>query len=309
VTKLANHQSSVTTKLLLIGDSGSGKTGALASLAAAGYNLRIADLDNGLDTLANVLSDAKGGYAAGAIDRVSFCTLTDPLKQSGNKLIPAKATAWTRLAKLLAGEEKWGDEDLGPIVKWTSQDVLVIDSLTTVSKAALNFVLQMNVRLGQRPWQSDYGDAQAMVDSLLQMLYDESVKCNVVIIAHIAYIEDTKGGSTHGYPKTIGKALSPTVGTYFNSILQAKTEGFGSQQKRIIATKTSTLIELKNSAPTRAKDKYDLTTGLAEYFKDVRSIPAAAVSGPAAASPSVASPGIMPSGIAALNPRPIIQAK
>ena len=45
------HTSAIITKMLLIGASGSGKTGALASLAAAGYKLRILDYDNGLDFL------------------------------------------------------------------------------------------------------------------------------------------------------------------------------------------------------------------------------------------------------------------
>ena len=37
---LANHQSNEFTKMLLEGDSGSGKTGSLASLVAAGFSLR-----------------------------------------------------------------------------------------------------------------------------------------------------------------------------------------------------------------------------------------------------------------------------
>ena len=56
---LGQHQSSDIVKMLFIGPSGAGKTGALASLASAGYNLRILDMDNGLDVLANVLNDPK----------------------------------------------------------------------------------------------------------------------------------------------------------------------------------------------------------------------------------------------------------
>ena len=48
---LSNHQSNSFTKVLLCGDSGSGKSGALASLVSAGYTLRILDMDNGLDSL------------------------------------------------------------------------------------------------------------------------------------------------------------------------------------------------------------------------------------------------------------------
>ena len=49
--KGSQHSSASLTKMLLIGESGSGKSGALASLAAADYKLRILDFDNGLDFL------------------------------------------------------------------------------------------------------------------------------------------------------------------------------------------------------------------------------------------------------------------
>ena len=55
---LANHQSNEFTKLLIEGDSGSGKTGALASLVKAGYKLRILDMDNGLDALKQTIHDS-----------------------------------------------------------------------------------------------------------------------------------------------------------------------------------------------------------------------------------------------------------
>ena len=42
--KLSDHQSNDFTKLLLIGDAKSGKTGSLVSLVKAGYKLRILDM-------------------------------------------------------------------------------------------------------------------------------------------------------------------------------------------------------------------------------------------------------------------------
>ena len=48
---LARHQSNSLTKLLLVGDAKSGKTGSLVSLVKAGYKLRILDFDNLLDVL------------------------------------------------------------------------------------------------------------------------------------------------------------------------------------------------------------------------------------------------------------------
>src|SRR6187397_320711 len=49
---LKQHQENKFVKTLYIGDSGTGKTGSLTSLVKAGYKLRVLDLDNGIDTLA-----------------------------------------------------------------------------------------------------------------------------------------------------------------------------------------------------------------------------------------------------------------
>jgi len=260
---LKNHQSSQTTKMLLIGNSGAGKTGALASLADAGYNLRILDLDNGIDVLANMLRDKPE-----AMDRVEFETVTDQMVNRGGRLVPKSATVWQRCAKLL---DNWKTEtaDLGPITTWTTKDVLVIDSLTFISMAALNFVLSMDAKLGQRPQLQHWGDAQTLIEGLLGMLYDDGVKCNVIVTSHITFLGDE--GNMTGYPSTIGKALPPKVGRYFNNTLVVKSQGQGSNIRRKIVTAPTGLIESKNSSPSKVKPDYPLETGLADFFKDLRS--------------------------------------
>lgn len=271
MTKLSNHQSGQTTKLLLIGDSGGGKSGSLASLASAGYNLWIVDLDNGIDIIRNVLRDPRYGYAKDAIDRVNFITITDPMRQSGGKLIPTKASVWQRVARLLAGDDPWGEEGKMKALDMTDKDVLVIDSLTFLSKAAMNFVLSMNARLGQKPHQSDWYEGQLLIEGIMEMLYDEAIKCNVVVISHIAYIGEDNGPQV-GYPSTLGKALPPKIGRYFNSILQAKTSGVGTSRKHKIVTASSGMVELKNSAPLHVAKEYPLETGLADFFRDIRTL-------------------------------------
>ena len=102
-----DHTVSSRTKLLLVGDSGSGKTGSLASLANAGYNLRIADFDNGLDVLVNYLEPE-------ALDRVHYFTFRDSLKT---------ASAYNEFVKKL---ESWKDDsvDFGSVKEWGDKDVL-----------------------------------------------------------------------------------------------------------------------------------------------------------------------------------------
>src|SRR4051812_44359341 len=98
---LANHQSAKTTKLLLMGDSGTGKTGALASLADAGFNLRILDFDNGIDALFNYLTDPKSKYSKESSARVHYRTLTEQMRNVNGMLIPAKATVWREATSML----------------------------------------------------------------------------------------------------------------------------------------------------------------------------------------------------------------
>jgi len=266
---LSQHQSATSTKVLLIGDSGAGKTGALASLASAGFNLRILDLDSGLDILFNLLNDPKSPYTKDSISRVQYMTLTEPMKVVGGKLVPVKVDVWQRAMNLLYHWKEPPAVDLGQLTSWTSSDVLVIDSLSTFSTAAMNFVLSMNGRIGQRPHQSDFGQAQDLVEGALQMLFNDNIKCNVVVTAHIAYIGE-ENGPTRGYPNALGKALPPKIGRYFNTMLGVKSSGQGSAVKRKILTNTSGVIDLKNSAPLRVPPELPLETGLAEYFKLVR---------------------------------------
>lgn len=261
MAKLSDHQSSETTKLLFIGSSGSGKTGALASLAKAGYNLRILDFDNGLDILPNLLADAPDALA-----RVDYVTLQDEYKMMGNVLKPSRATAWSETAKTL---NNW--PGLGPITEWTPQDVLVIDSMTFAGRAAMNFVLALGNRLGGLPQQQDYFMAQGLVENLLATLYSNAVRCNVIVCTHVKFISDDDTKTTSGFAETsVGKGLSSKVGRYFNAILMAKSTQMGPRTTRTIHTISQGNIELKNPAPGKVPPSYPLETGLADYFNAVR---------------------------------------
>lgn len=262
----------VITKMLLIGDTGAGKTGAVSSLLAAGYNVRILDMDAGVAILRDYLMNPASIYlqsrlplwpknsSADLLARLDFQTITDQMKNVNGKLVPKTAKAWTKAMETLNNWPKFG-----PIADWTDRDVLVIDSLTFLCSAALNFVLAMNARLGQAAHQSDWFQAQQLVESMLQMLYDSAVHCNIVVNCHLVYIGDD-GAPQRGYPASLGKALSPRIGRYFNSVLMARTTGSGEKEKHRIVTKSTSMLELKSTVPLRIKGEYDLETGLLEYF-------------------------------------------
>jgi len=264
---LLQHVSQSSTKLLLIGDSGSGKTGALASLVKAGYNLRILDFDNGLDLLVNVLR--REPNAEELLKRVTYVTLTDKMKAVAGNMIPeGMPQAFSKAMNLLTNW-KTLDEDLGPVTSWGPQDILVVDSLTFCSHSCFRFV---DVSFGYKDPRQTYGEAQKRIESMLAMLYSESVKCNVVINSHITLIEKAgTGGLMKGYPTSIGIALSPRIPSYFNTVLQCKIKGAGLSAKRVISTIPDGIIDLKTSIlPDRVPAELPVETGLAEYFKLIR---------------------------------------
>lgn len=262
MTTMTNHQSATSTKLLLIGDSGTGKTGSLASLAKAGYELRILDFDNGLDILGQALGSDKA-----ALERVHFQTLTEKRKAvNGVLMIDGLPTVWPRAMGLLSNWIAEG-ENYGPLTSWDSNVCLVIDSLTFAAKAAYNFV---EATCGLKDGRAIYFEAQKRVESLLGMLYSPSVKCNVIVLAHIAYME-TDTGVKKGFPNSIGQALGPNIPTYFNVMLQVKTSGIGAALKRVISTVPSALVDVKTGTlPANLPAELPIETGLADFFKIIR---------------------------------------
>jgi len=259
-------------KILLLGDPGSGKTGSLASLVKAGYNLRIMDFDNGTEILRNLLTPEQ--YATCSIIPLQDRRLAKkiPVMEGQNirgykvSAIPVKAEAWQKAVDLICTDWKDGDKSFGNVYSWTCQDILVFDSLTHAWRTALNFILAINNRLGQNPTQPEWGTVQGMILDVLSTFFDASIKCNVIVCAHIAYDTD-QNEILHGLPAGPGRALNREIGTYFNHTIRAATIG----SKHSIVTQSDGVVELKSAAPGKIKQTYPIETGLADYFAAVRS--------------------------------------
>lgn len=253
-------------KMLLIGDSGNGKTGALASLAKAGYKLRILDFDNGLEILGYQLKGVTDKNGKPAIENVKYETLIDNLKSVGNKIVPVgQPLAFSNALNLLqAWNKPIASEDLGSPSEWGTDTILVIDSLTFMSHAALRRVLALQMRSGDQPQIQDWGQAMANIEDTLNILYSDTIKCHVIITSHIVYIEQGEGVNK-GYPSTLGNKLPPKVGRYFNQILHVQKVGSGSLAKRVILTQPDSNIDVKCPIPGIAK-QLSLESGLAEFF-------------------------------------------
>lgn len=257
----------LTVKGLGYGESGMGKTGALASLANAGYKLRIADFDQGIDPLFRYVKPEFH-------PNVHFMSFTDKMKPVGKGLFPEPKgvpTAWVNFTKAL---DSW-DDGLGGILSWGADTIFVGDSLTFMGRAAMRLILNTNKREGQAPWPQDYGQAQDMLMRAFDLLYSPQVRCHVWINAHFRYLEDRtveqslddKGNPLPRkeivYPSAIGKMLPPIMGRFFNTMVIFKMQG----NRRVI--KTTPEENMMAKVPVAMAEILPIETGLSTIFEAI----------------------------------------
>lgn len=258
---LANHQSNDFTKLLLTGDSGSGKSGALASLVNIGYKLRILDMDNGLDPLKTyVLKECPA-----LVDNVEFRTLRDDVKTTAAGVVVDKPNAWVTMMKML-DLWKYDTVDLGKPSTWGPDCICVIDSMSFAADAAFNWARGMNP--GAKDPRQWFYTAQQQVELMLALLSSDSFGTNVIVTSHVRY-STGDDGRNKGYPNAIGSALGPTIPRYFNHWAQCENKA----GKRTIQTAATNMFDLKNTKPFDMAKSYDLSTGLADFFAVLRDPP------------------------------------
>lgn len=253
-------------KLLLYGDSGGGKTGCLAALANAGQRLAVVDYDNGIDVL---FSYIKPEFHK----NVYYVTLQDKLRGgvAGSPYASSPLGMPTAITRGMALLDNWvdGDIKLGSIRNWKRDTTLVIDSLTMMGHCAIRYIRAVNGRVPTDPtWISDWGQAMKIQESMLEMLYDSSIQCNVVVTSHIVMIGgDAKtGDGAKGLPSALGSKLPPVVPRYFNNTLRAVTSG---GDRRVLRSFSTTDLELKNTNPEAVPKELPLATGLVDFFTAV----------------------------------------
>jgi hypothetical protein len=96
---------------------------------------------------------------------------------------------------------KYDNVDLGKPAEWGEDCILVIDSLTFLSDAAWDFrePLVPRSKDGKYDVRMVYKDAQDAIADVLGLLTSESFRTNVIVTAHIRYV-DNADGTMKGYP-------------------------------------------------------------------------------------------------------------
>lgn len=275
-----------TIKMLCVGYPGTGKTGSLAALANAGYNLRIADFDGNYDSLIAFCSPE-------AMERVEIVSLEDKLKPGERVMETVTPNAYSRFNKLIAN---WSYEvdgvkiDHGPVRSWGPNDILVVDSLTALGDAAMRRVLAMNNHTTLNRQESDWGTAQAEQDAAMQLITGQDIPCHVIVTAHLQLIapkeptaKELKEGSINVdikeqiaelvpaklFPNALGRKLSPLIGQHFPYLVLFEEETVNGQAKRVIRTQPTPAVNVK--VPIKGiAPKLPVSSGLLTIFQSLR---------------------------------------
>lgn len=266
---LSNHHSNNLVKLLLLGDSKSGKTTSLVSLVKADFKLRILDMDNLLGPLVGAIRD----QCPAQIDNVEYRTLRDKYKPSpAGTVIDGKPKAWIASLNML-NEWKYTDEETGEIIdygrpsEWGDEAILVIDSLSRWCDAAYDFheVMAPRGRSGEADGRAIYGSSQDDVEKQLAGLTSKSFNTNIIVICHGIY-QTLPDQSVKIFPQGVGQKLSPKIPQYFPDYIRFTKRA----EKRTLQLNSDTMIDLANSRPNALPKELSAETGLAEFFAILR---------------------------------------
>jgi hypothetical protein len=277
-------------KILLEGDSGSGKTYAIGTLVdwaeRNNRQVRVLFTENGLETLLGYWRDppkspdgkpirpvrevpknlawhlvrtpalglaalTDAAQKAGLMSYEALTKMTDPSRGANNP--------YEKILRVLADfpDDRTGAK-LGNIGTWKSDTILVIDSLSELANACMKMVL------GNKPTAAppDYGVAQNNLMNLLRYL-TQGFEPTVVLTAHVQRQVNEVTGGIQLMVKAIGKAMGDDIPQLFSEVLYAKREGLEWVWDTAgvgVTTKTRYL-------PITSKIKPDLGTIMDQWLK------------------------------------------
>jgi AAA domain len=259
-------------RVLILGEPASGKTGALAQLANAGYRLFIHDFDQNSRVIGSYL---KPGAADIYVNTYTAAKLTAGNLFTGdiaNKEAKTKATeeatsaaaiqAVKQLRTFTSMLQQWKEDgaDIPASKNLTAKDVIVIDSGTFLGEMLL--LAAYEDPRTKRDLRSLYQVAGDYYGAVLDYLCGTNIGASVIVLTHIMQTgeKDDQGrfvGKTRDIPVAIGEKASKRMPTYFSDIWQLEVDRGGNRSFKISATDK---IGLRTSNPSKIKavEPYDL---------------------------------------------------
>lgn len=243
-------------KVLLMGESGTGKTHVLRTWIKAGITPFVIFTEPGMETLSDL---PKGSWhykyiapgvekweallaMATKVNMMDFDSLTK--QQDPNKRQYTQFLDFIKTCNSFVAED---GIDYGDVMGWNTDRVLVIDSLSGLSDMAMHLVTGGKFVRAMQDWMI----AQNAIEALMNQVVT-GTKCWVTLIAHIEREKDEVTGGTTVTVSTLGRKLAPRLPRYFSDVIQTvredtkfswSTAGYG------VAVKTRNLSIKANLSP------------------------------------------------------------
>lgn len=222
--------------VLLMGPTGTGKTYSIGTLVDQGLHVHFLAFEAGAETLLGYWTDvgkpipdnlhvltvprasaswSEMADAAGYVNKLSY----DALK----KQVDPHRSKYDQFEKFLRTFNDVKDDQgnsYGPIDKWGTDRVLVIDGLTGLGDAALKAVVGGKADRDQKDW----GLAQNMLENFLRKVCD-SCRCHFVLLSHVERETDLILGGIKISVSTLGKALPPKIPPMFSDVILTTRNG------------------------------------------------------------------------------------
>lgn len=216
-------------KVLVLGDTGDGKTHSIRTLVSAGLEVFVLFTENGMASLRD--TDPEQVHwkyiPPKQSDLQSLINMSRNINQLSYKQIAALQDAnrnkYTQFVDTLVAMSNFTcdrtGKSYGSVDSWGRDKVFVLDSISGTAINALTLIT------GDAPMRDpgEIGIAMGRIETLIQHLCF-STKCHVVCIGHVEREEDqlAGGGATAIKIAVPGKKLAPKIPWFFDDVLYAR---------------------------------------------------------------------------------------
>lgn len=271
-------------RMMIVGYPGTAKTGMIASLANAGYKIRMIDYDGNSQSLLTYTDKDK-------LANIDIVYLEDKMR-NGERFIETTGipTAFREGLNMMDNwkykEPDGAEVDLGRSKDWGCDTIIVLDSITTMGLASFRRQQSLSNKTPLNTTEQVWGLAMAQQEAFIEKLTSETNNFHTIVLAHLKIVgpkdlrkedEDiTKAIKSELqelipnrlFPSALGKALPPVIGGHFPILIEAANEFKATGTKRIIRVVPRPELDLK--LPSKVSfDKADISDGLAKIFAEL----------------------------------------
>ena len=216
-------------KIMLIGESGSGKTHSLRTLLEAGITPFVLFTEPGMETLGD-MPDGSWHYKYVKPFTQKWSDIHNMMQKMNmlsfenmSKVTDPYKTSYTGLLDTLNACNNFTCDchgtAFGDVSKWSTDRAFVLDSLSGLGDMA------MANAVGGKPTRSpaEWGMAQNAVRAILQPL-TTATQCTFVLTGHLARERDEITGGSQVMVNTLGQKLAPDLPKMFSDVVMAVRE-------------------------------------------------------------------------------------